>query len=147
MHRPSAWLWLPIVFLVVFGVLALGAFVARNRGHECTLVGCAPTVVVDLASLPTDVRDAAASATLCVDDVCSTQPIAAGQSHARIDLQGSAVGSASIVLVDATGTELARYGSAGPMVATVTFPNGPDCQPPCPLLRLAPRDGVLEPAT
>ena len=141
------WLWLPVVLVVAFGVVGVGAFVARNRGHECTLAGCAPTVVVDLTSLPADTVDDATSATLCVDDVCSTQPVVAGRRQTRTDLSGSAVGSASIVLVDARGAELARYGSAGPMVATVTFPNGPDCQPPCPLLRLALRDGVLEPVT
>jgi hypothetical protein len=135
------------VGVVAFGVVSLGAFVARIRGHECTVAGCAPTAVVDLASLPAEVRAEAAGATVCLDDACSTQPVVAGLGQARSDLPASAVGSASIVLVDAGGAELARYESPGPLLATVTFPNGPDCPPPCPLLRLTVRDGLLVPAT
>jgi hypothetical protein len=140
---PTIGLVIPVVFLVAFGLIALAAVVGRSGDRECTLVGCASLVRFDLETQPEAIRAAATTSTICVDGTCTTEPIAAGQPFALGDLPGLAAGSVSIVLTDAGGAEVARYQSTEPFIATATYPNGPDCDPPCPSLRLAALDGVL----
>lgn len=130
--------------LVVVVVALLGL---RSVGRECTLVGCSNLATFELMSQPQAIRDAAVTGTICLDDVCSTMPIDDGQPFIAVDLGSSDVGSASVSLRDGDGVEVARFESRGRLDATISYPNGEGCPPPCAQLRLRARDGVLERVT
>ena len=127
--------------LVMVGVALFGLL---SIGRECTLAGCSNRAIFDLVSQPQATRDAVVTGTICLDGSCSTMPIGEGQPFITVELASPAVGSASVVLRDVAGVEVARFESRGQLDATITYPNGEGCQPSCPGLRLIGRDGVLE---
>lgn len=138
------WVAVGIGSTLVLVVVGAAFFGLLSIGRECTLVGCSNRATFDLVSQPQTTRDAAVTGTICLDGSCSAMPIGEGQPFITVELTSPDVGSASVVLRDVAGVEVARFESRGQLDATITYPNGEGCQPSCPGLRLIGRDGVLE---